>query len=82
MIDLSSLRFAAVAGGECLEDGNPPSNLSLSDHNNDGRRDLVLQVAVPGSGIATDTTEGCLTGAFSSEVGPGLFEARDALNVN
>ena len=81
MIDLSSLLFSAVSAGECLEGGNPPSSLSLSDHNGDGRRDLVLHVEVQGTGIASGTTEGCLTGAFSAEVGPGRFEARDTLNV-
>jgi hypothetical protein len=82
MIDVSSLRFAAVAAGECLEGGNPPSNLSLDDGNGDGRRDLVLQFAVPGTGIVDGTTQGCLTGRFSAEVGPGVFEARDTLNVD
>jgi hypothetical protein len=82
MIDLSSLLFSAVAAGECLEGGNPPSNLGLSDQDGDGRSDLVLHVEVQGTGIVSGTTEGCLTGAFSAEVGPGLFEARDTLNVN
>jgi hypothetical protein len=82
MIDVSSLRFAAVAAGECLEGGNPPGNLSLDDRNGDGRRDLVLQVAVLGTGIASGTTQGCLTGRFSADVGPGVFEARDTLNVH
>jgi hypothetical protein len=82
MIDLSSLLFSAVVAGECLEGGNPPSNLNLSDHNGDGRSDLLLQVEVQGTGIGNGTTEGCLTGAFSTEVGAGLFEARDMLNVN
>ena len=82
MIDLSSLLFSSVLAGECLEGGNPPSNLSLSDHNGDGRSDLLLQVEVQGTGIGAGTTEGCLTGAFSAEVGLGLFEARDVLNVN
>jgi hypothetical protein len=82
MIDVSTLRFSAVAGGECLEGGNTPSSLNLVDHNGDGRSDLALKFEVQGTGITAGTTQGCLTGRFSAEVGPGVFEARVALNVN
>jgi hypothetical protein len=82
MIDLGTLRFAAVdAVGECLA-GRPPSNVSLGDQNGDGRDDLQLQFDVQGTGITSATTEGCLKGSFSAAVGPGVFETRDALNVN
>jgi hypothetical protein len=82
-IALSTLLFSAVdAAGVCLPGGNAPESVTVGDVNGDGFPDLDLKVPNQGTGIVSGSTEGCLTGEFAPSVGPGVFEARDTLNVH
>jgi hypothetical protein len=95
MIATDTLRWAAVApDGSCpavggseihdLSDENEYLAHLIDDVSGDGRRDLLLHLAVPGSGIVADVCEVCVAGEFRvpfTDAPPDVFEARDVINL-
>jgi hypothetical protein len=95
MIATETLRWTAVAAdGSCpaggasevhdLSDEGEYAAHLIDDVSGDGRRDLLLHLAVPGSGIGAESCEVCVTGEFRipfTDVPPDAFEARDFVNV-